>query len=415
MIRSMMRLVATAGLAVLSLTTALAQTTILDTIGTGTSFGLDPETGIGGNITTGRFIGLDPGTASPVTPKTAATAGYAVQPFSVTSLPGGATTQPLATVQIVLNSKSTTGTTPSNLDQLYGAIYEPNTTGSPSLPLSTRVGNTFRFDTSQVINGINPGEGDNRVRILNAIDANAAGINLETGKTYWLVIMPKNGLNTTDVEALFQWGIWQSRAASQITNPANGGAVTNAFTTATSLLWEHGGARAGSTLTLINGSFFGARIGVGALTATVSGTIAFQTGLANVPLNQQIAVTLTPSGGGTPITQTVTPDASGNFTTQPVPRGNYRLRVKTLYTLSEAADVNLSAGNVTGVNFTLRGGDINSDNAADIGDLLILISAYNKVNGQTGFSPAADINNDNANDISDLLILIANYNQLGEN
>lgn len=148
---------------------------------------------------------------------------------------------------------------------------------------------------------------------------------------------------------------------------------------------------------------------------TVSGTITFQAGLANVPRNQPLTIILTPSGGGTPITQTVTPDANGNFTTQPVAPGNYRLRVKTAGSLSEATNVNLSSGSVTGVNFTLRGGDINNDNAVDIGDLSILIGVYNKRTGDAGFSPAADINNDGADDIGDLSVIIGNYNQIGSN
>ncbi len=148
------------------------------------------------------------------------------------------------------------------------------------------------------------------------------------------------------------------------------------------------------------------------LNNSVSGTITFQAGLENVPKNQPLSITLTPIAPttGSPINQTVTPDANGNYTTQPVPPGTYRLKVKTIYTLSEATDVNIATGNQTGVNFTLRGGDISSDNAVDITDLLALISAYN----QAG-AAATDINNDNVTDIGDLLILIGNYNQLGNN
>ena len=135
--------------------------------------------------------------------------------------------------------------------------------------------------------------------------------------------------------------------------------------------------------------------------------------MSNVAKNQPLFITLTPVGGGTAINQTVTPDVNGNFTSLPVTPNNYRVRVKTTYTLSAATTVNLNGGSVSGVNFTLRGGDINSDNAVDISDLLVLIGAYNKVSGQTGFSAAADINSDGADDISDLLIIIGNYNQLG--
>jgi hypothetical protein len=146
------------------------------------------------------------------------------------------------------------------------------------------------------------------------------------------------------------------------------------------------------------------------LNRTISGTISFQTGLENVPRNQELRVTLTPiaPSTGDPINLTVTPDANGNFTIS-APPGNYRVRIKTAGTLSEAAEFNITTGNVTGANFTLRGGDINDDNAADITDLLALIGAYN-----TNTGGATDINGDGGTDITDLLILIGNYNQLGQ-
>ena len=167
-------------------------------------------------------------------------------------------------------------------------------------------------------------------------------------------------------------------------------------------------------LVAATGEFFRDVLLLPSLNNSASGTIAFQVGLENVPLNQPLTIILTPAVG-TPITQTVTPDANGNFSTQPVPPGNYRLRVKTAGTLSEATNINLSSGNVSGLTFTLRGGDINNDNATDIGDLLLLIGVYNKRSTDAGFSPTADLNNDGADDIGDLLIIISRYNQLGNN
>ena len=418
---STLRLLAAAGLTLLSLAAASAQTVIVNTIGTGAAFGIDPETGVGGNNSNGRFIGIDPSTASPVTPKTADTAGYAVQPFTVNSLPGGVTSQPLFSVEIILNSRSTTGTEPSNLDKLYGAIFLPNTSGSPSLAAATQVGSTFRFDTSQVINPISIGEGDNRVRLLTAINADAAGITLQTGQTYWLVVMPKNGLNAQSNEALFQWGIWQSRASSLILNPENGGVIMGTYASAGLAMWEQGGARAGAILTPINSTYFAARVAVGVAPAIVSGTITFQVGLENVPRNQPLFLTFTPTGstGGGIINQTVTPDASGNFTSVGIPRGTYRLRVKTTYSLSAAANVNLSSGSVSGVNFTLKGGDSNSDNVVDVTDLLAIINSYNQKRDTPANNPnykqGADVNSDGANDVADLLLIINNYNQQGVN
>lgn len=148
---------------------------------------------------------------------------------------------------------------------------------------------------------------------------------------------------------------------------------------------------------------------------SITGTIAFQAGLENCPLDQPLQVILTPTVG-TPVTRTVTPDATGNYLV-PAPPGNYRIRVKTANTLSEAANANTISGDVSGVNFTLRGGDISDDNAVDITDLLALIDAYNQQKNtppdNPNYSAAADINCDDANDIGDLLLLLANYNQIG--
>jgi uncharacterized protein YfkK (UPF0435 family) len=77
----------------------------------------------------------------------------------------------------------------------------------------------------------------------------------------------------------------------------------------------------------------------------------------------------------------------------------------------------LRAAHTTGavnVNFTLRAGDVNNDNAVDITDLLALIAAYNKLSPNAGYLEGADFNADGTNDITDLLLLIGNYNQIGD-
>ena len=152
---------------------------------------------------------------------------------------------------------------------------------------------------------------------------------------------------------------------------------------------------------------------------TVGGTIQFQTGLENVPRNQPLFLTFTPTGstGGGIINQTVTPAANGNFTSTAIPNGTYRLKVKTTYTLSEAANVTVNNGNVSGVNFTLRGGDSNSDNVVDVTDLLAIINSYNQKRdmpaNNANYKEGADVNSDGVNDVADLLLIINNYNKLG--
>ncbi len=234
--------------------------TIINSIGNGAAYSL------GQNVTNGgQYVGFDPTATAPTVPKTAATAGYTTQPFAVNSLPGGALKGHVNNVEIVMNIKSVTGMTSSNLDRLYGAFFLPGndpTTGLPSLAASTQVGSFFQFDTSAVINPIMPGEGDNRARIFSAPNVFNANAFLDIGTNYLLAIAPTNALNAPANTPLLMYGLHLSRTSGQITNPANGGAVSNAFTLLGSAEYETGGGSPGSPLTIRNGAYFGVRVGV---------------------------------------------------------------------------------------------------------------------------------------------------------
>ncbi len=143
---------------------------------------------------------------------------------------------------------------------------------------------------------------------------------------------------------------------------------------------------------------------------TVSGTITLQDAVTNaVPLT----FTFRPTSG-TAFDKTVTPAANGTYTINSVPVGNYQVSIKGSRWLRKNVTANLTAGNVSNLNATLKGGDANNDNYVDISDLLILIAHYNKVSPNAGYLDAADFNNDGINDITDLLLLIGNYNQQGD-
>ena len=235
---------------------AHAQTTIINTIGTGTSWGL------GNNVTVGQFIGIDPGNPSPNTPNTPAMAGYGAQPFAVTALPGNAAHK-VTSLDIVLNARSTTNSSPSNLDRLFGAFFIPGNdpnTGQRSLAASTQVGDFFRFDTSAVNNLIDPGEGDNTVRIFSAINPAAANVILEPGQEYLFVVAPTDSLDAPNNLPLFMYGLWQSRAQVQITMPANMGMVDTPFVDLQSAQFERGGAQPGVSLSTAPNTYFGLRV-----------------------------------------------------------------------------------------------------------------------------------------------------------
>ena len=54
-------------------------------------------------------------------------------------------------------------------------------------------------------------------------------------------------------------------------------------------------------------------------------------------------------------------------------------------------------------------GDINGDGAVDLGDLAILLAAYDQCDGDPYYNPDADLNDDDCVDLSDLAILLSVY------
>jgi len=151
--------------------------------------------------------------------------------------------------------------------------------------------------------------------------------------------------------------------------------------------------------------------GGAATTGNVSGIIALQGIVSGAP-PQTVTFTFTPTSG-TPTVKTANIGSSGTYSLSDIPAGTYSVRIKGAKYLAKVVAVTVTAGGTATVNATLKAGDANDDNAADIGDLLLLISAYNKVSPNTGYLEAADFNSDGSDDIADLLLLIGNYNQIG--
>ena len=146
---------------------------------------------------------------------------------------------------------------------------------------------------------------------------------------------------------------------------------------------------------------------------TISGTLTFQ-GITPAAPSQSVTFTLRPASGGTEIVRSASVPASGGFTLPNIPPGDYLLHIKAEKYLAKNVTVSTISGNAASLTATLSAGDANNDNAADIADLLLLVSHYNQVSPNAGFLDAADLNSDGRNDIADLLLLIANYNQAGD-
>ncbi|MCS6775544.1 MAG: hypothetical protein RMJ43_04670 [Chloroherpetonaceae bacterium] len=147
---------------------------------------------------------------------------------------------------------------------------------------------------------------------------------------------------------------------------------------------------------------------------TVSGRVSVVDAPGS-PANRPLDLTFTPLGGGTPIQQTVTPGVDGSFTSRPVPAGLYRLRARFARTLSFAADVDLTGGNLSGLQVALRAGDANDDNAVDVFDLAELVSAFDSFPGAPNWNNgSADFNYDDSVDVLDLDILVRNFDAFGD-
>jgi hypothetical protein len=128
-----------------------------------------------------------------------------------------------------------------------------------------------------------------------------------------------------------------------------------------------------------------------------------------------LTLTLTPSGGGSPVaTCDTTSDQSGNFTCTGLPAGNYVGCVKSPRTLQECVNVTLVDG-ANSIDFgTLREGDANNDNCAVLIDFSILSSAFGTCIGDPGFDPRGDFNFDGCVLLTDFSLLSSNFGQCGD-
>ena len=250
---------------------ARAQTSLVDTIGSGARWG------IGLTRTNAAPVGYDSG-GNGIAPAAPAQSGYAVLPFTIAD---GVTINSLSEVDIVFNIQQGTGAT-SNLPSLSGAIVPANAVGSLSLT-GLSASSFFSFDTSPNRNpnqAAFPNSGDGITHVFSA--ANFGSYTLTGNQTYWLVIAPKAGLAAQAGDPLLDYGLWNSRLATDVT--ASGGSLNSAFAAVGQGLAETQGANAGDTLTgttlgrARQATYFGARISGNAVPEP-SGLLALAGGL----------------------------------------------------------------------------------------------------------------------------------------
>jgi len=110
----------------------------------------------------------------------------------------------------------------------------------------------------------------------------------------------------------------------------------------------------------------------------------------------------------------VTTLADGSFLVPNVVAGKYTLWVKGSHTLAVCKTFTVSVAGTTQVSIgTLPEGDVNGDNKIDSADAGLLMQAYGKRSGETGFSSQADLNGDSKIDCCDVQLVSANYGKTG--
>lgn len=101
--------------------------------------------------------------------------------------------------------------------------------------------------------------------------------------------------------------------------------------------------------------------------------------------------------------------ADGTFTVD-VPvlaEGSYTLKATKAGHLSYTK-ANISAAAT--VTATLKAGDLNADNIANVSDMALVVDNYNAEKGNSGYTAAYDANEDNIMNVSDMALVVDNYN-----
>lgn len=153
---------------------------------------------------------------------------------------------------------------------------------------------------------------------------------------------------------------------------------------------------------------------LGRLERVVSGDVILEDWIPSLA-GQNLTLDLEPVGGGTVVSQPITLDAAGNFTFRTALSGQFNLLVKSSHWLRKAVSgLSLDQANVTGVNFSLKNGDVNEDNEVGPADFSLLAAAFGSFLGDPNYSANADLNGDEEVGPADFAILAANFGEFGD-
>ena len=156
----------------------------------------------------------------------------------------------------------------------------------------------------------------------------------------------------------------------------------------------------------------------GLVNTSITGTLKFE-GISSFAGAQNVKFTFAPNDGSTPyVLQTGVP-STGVYQIGGLPSVAGVLKIKADKYLQANVPVDLSAGNVTGVNAFLPAGDANHDNYCDTSDFGLLVGAYGQ--SYTLYDPnapaslvAADFNGDGIIDTTDFGLLVGEYGASGD-
>jgi hypothetical protein len=135
-----------------------------------------------------------------------------------------------------------------------------------------------------------------------------------------------------------------------------------------------------------------------------------------VVAGQTVTVEVRAPGSTTVLdTYTATLDLDGKFAVPTTRIGTFDVAIKTAHWLKHAIrNVGLGPTGASGLDFTLRNGDVNRDNAVTLGDFAALRAAYGTSSGDANWNADADLNGDDAVTLGDFAILRASYGISGD-
>lgn len=147
----------------------------------------------------------------------------------------------------------------------------------------------------------------------------------------------------------------------------------------------------------------------------VSGSVALQ-GFSGDATQVPVTVEIRNPGTTTVLQRsTVKLQSDGSFSLPSPLVGTYDVSFKASHWLRRTiAGVTLTASSRVGLSPSLINGDVNGDNAIDLGDLIAISAAWHSTPGSADWNPNADLNGDGTVNLADWMIVAMNWRKSGD-